>query len=239
MIYPAPSSHPLLKEGDTPPSPSICGGSDVILRSYITQDAACGVLKTTTMSQPVGRRRSLRIVESRRKILRDTIREIVSDYKRAQRRQRWRDAIWDIIQQKWAKQQRLKRMVRKMAVCLCYYCPSELYLQRLFHIRGVPERLKFPKKVLNSTIRMWCCQARVHMACILQSMYSLYGRANKHDWRCVHCRRHLMDSRDEDIFHIGINDIDSFDSEDDEEIEHVHRIDESHIPDSDSGIASD
>ena len=109
--------------------------------------------QTTTMSQPVGRRRSLRITESRRKILRDAIREIVSDYKRAQRRQRWRDAIWDIIQQKRAKQQRLKRMVRKMAeqrraqkaaelrarirdsqeerrcvVCLCYYCPSELHL---------------------------------------------------------------------------------------------------------------
>ena len=216
------------------------------------------------MSRPAVRRRSLRIIESRRKILRDAIRDIVADYKRAQRRQRWRDAIWDIIQQKRAKRDRLKRMVRKMAeqrraqkaaelrarirerqeerrcvVCLSYYCPSELHIQRLFHIRGVPERLKFPKKVLNSTIRMWCCQARVHMACILQSMYSLYGRANKHDWQCVHCRRYLMDSRDEDIFHIGINDIDSFDSEDDEEIEHVHRIDESHIPDSDSGIASD
>ena len=213
----------------------------------------------------VRRRRSLRIIESRRKILRDTIREIVADYKRAQR---WRDAIWDIIQQKRAKQQRLKRMIRKMAeqrsaqkaaelcarikerqeerrcvVCLSYYYPSEMHLQRLFHIRGVPEKLKFPKKVLNSTIRTWCCQARVHMACILQSMFSLYGRANKHHWRCVHCRRHLMDSRDEDIFHIGINEIDSFDSEDNEEIEHVHRIDESfpvrshtrtyHIPDSD------
>ena len=39
-----------------------------------------------------------------------------------------------------------------------------------------------------------------------------------------------MDSRDEDIFHIGINEVDSFDSEDNKEIEHVHRIDESHIP---------
>ena len=81
------------------------------------------------------------------------------------------------------------------------------------------------------------------MACVLQSMYSLYGRANKHLWRCVHCRRHLMDSRDEDVFHIGINEVDSFDFEDNEEIEHVHRIDELppeqshtrtyHIPDSD------
>ena len=67
------------------------------------------------MSQSAGRRRSLRIIESRRKILRDAIREIVADYKRAQRRQRWRDAIWDIIQQKRAKQDRLKRMVRKIA----------------------------------------------------------------------------------------------------------------------------
>ena len=42
------------------------------------------------MSQPEGRRRSLRIIESRRKILRDAIRDIVEDYKRAQRRQRLR-----------------------------------------------------------------------------------------------------------------------------------------------------
>ena len=35
-----------------------------------------------------------------------------------------------------------------------------------------------------------------------------------------------MDSREEDVFHIGINDIDSFDSDDNEEIEHVHRIQE-------------
>ena len=98
-------------------------------------------------SQPGPRRRSLRIIESRRKVLRDAIREIVHEYKRAERRQRWRDAIWDIIQQKRAKQARLKRMVRKMAeqrrahkaaelrarirerqedrrcvVCLCYQC---------------------------------------------------------------------------------------------------------------------
>ena len=152
------------------------------------------------MSQPEGirRRRTLRIIESRRKILRDTIRDIVATYKRAQRRQRWRDNIWDIIQEKRAKQQRLKRMVRKMGeqqraqkaaelrawirerqeerrcvVCLSYSCPSEMHLQRLFHIRGVPEKLKFPRKVLNTTIHMWCCKARVHMACILQSMYLL------------------------------------------------------------------
>ena len=67
------------------------------------------------MSQPEPRRRSLRIIEARRKILRDTIREIVQEYKRAQRRQRWGDAIWDIVQQKRAKKDRLKRMVRKMA----------------------------------------------------------------------------------------------------------------------------
>ena len=67
------------------------------------------------MSQPEGRRRSLRIIESRRKILRDAIRDIVHEYKRAQSRQRWHDDIWDIIQQKRAKQDRLKRMVRKMA----------------------------------------------------------------------------------------------------------------------------
>ena len=52
-----------------------------------------------------------------------------------------------------------------------------------------------------------------------------------------------MDSRDEDVFHIGINEVDSFDFEDNEEIEHVYRIDELppeqshtrtyHIPDSD------
>ena len=36
----------------------------------------------------------------------------------------------------------------------------------------------------------------------------------------------MMDSREEEIFHIGINDVDSFDSDDNEEIEHVHRIEE-------------
>ena len=66
-------------------------------------------------SQPEPRRRSLRIIESRGKVLRDAIREILPKYKRVERRQRWRDAIWDIIQQKRAKQARLKRMVRKMA----------------------------------------------------------------------------------------------------------------------------
>ena len=203
------------------------------------------------MSQPQPRRRSLRICEARKKVLRDTIREIVQEYKRAQRRQRWRDAIWDIIQQKRSKKDRLKRMVRKMAeqrrkqkatelrarirerqedrrcvVCLSYHAPSDLHMQRMFRVHSVHEKLKFPRKVLNTTIRMWCCQARVHMACILQSMHSLYGRANKHLWRCVHCRRFLMDSREEDVFHIGINDMDSFDSDDNEEIEHVHRINE-------------
>ena len=48
-----------------------------------------------------------------------------------------------------------------------------------------------------------------------------------------------MDSRDEDVFHIGINEVDSFNLEDNMEIEHVHRIDESRIPDSDTGIGSD
>ncbi|XP_074608519.1 uncharacterized protein LOC141861550 [Acropora palmata] len=66
-------------------------------------------------SQPGTRRRSSRIIESRRKVLRDAIREIVHEYKRAERRQRWRDAIWDIIQQKRSKQARLKCMVRKIA----------------------------------------------------------------------------------------------------------------------------
>ena len=36
----------------------------------------------------------------------------------------------------------------------------------------------------------------------------------------------MVDSQEEDIFHIGINDVDSFDSDDNEEIEHVHRIEE-------------
>ena len=35
-----------------------------------------------------------------------------------------------------------------------------------------------------------------------------------------------MDSQEEDIFHIRINDVDSFDSDDNQEIEHVHRIHE-------------
>ena len=58
----------------------------------------------------------------------------------------------------------------------------------------------------------------------VQNMYSLYGRANKHLWRCVHCRRHLMDSREDDVFHIWIIEIDSFDLDDHEEIKNGHRI---------------
>ena len=34
----------------------------------------------------------------------------------------------------------------------------------------------------------------------------------------------MMDNQEEEIFHIGINDVDSSDSDDNEEIEHVHRI---------------
>ena len=71
--------------------------------------------QTIIMSSQPERRRSLRIIESRRKILLDAIRDIVHEYKHAQRRQRWRDAIWDIIQQKLAKHARFKRMVRKIA----------------------------------------------------------------------------------------------------------------------------
>ena len=120
-------------------------------------------------SQPEPRRRSLRIIESHRKVLRDAIREIVHEYKRAQRRQRWRDAIWDIIQQKRAKQARLKRMVRKMAeerqkqkaaelrarirerqedrrcvVCLCYHAPTELHLQRMYRVHAVHTKATVP-----------------------------------------------------------------------------------------------
>ena len=153
------------------------------------------------MSSQPERRRSLCIIESRRKILRDGIRDIVDEYKRAQRRQRWRDAIWDIIQQKRAKQKRAKRMVCKLAeqrraqkaailrarirerqedrrcvVCLCYHCPSELHLQHMFRIHTV--HTKFPKKVLNTTIRMWCRKARVHMACVLQSIRCMAAPTN-------------------------------------------------------------
>ena len=52
--------------------------------------------------------------------------------------------------------------------------------------------------------------------------HALYGRANKHLWRCAHCRSHLMDSWEDNIFHIGLNDIDSFYPEDKEEIEFIH-----------------
>ena len=46
----------------------------------------------------------------------------------------------------------------------------------------------------------------------------------------------MMDSQEENIFHIGINDVDSFDSDDNEEIKHVHQIHDhppiepSHVP---------
>ena len=122
------------------------------------------------MSQPEGRRRSLRIIESRRKILRDAIRDIVEDYKRAQRRQRLRAMPFGTLSnrsgpRKMAEQRRAHKAAelrarirerqeeRRCVVCLCYYCPSEMHLQRLFHIRSVPETLKFPRKVLNTTIR--------------------------------------------------------------------------------------
>ena len=36
----------------------------------------------------------------------------------------------------------------------------------------------------------------------------------------------MMDNQEEEIFHIGINDVDSSDSDDNEEIEHVHQIHE-------------
>ena len=110
-----------------------------------------------------------------------------------------------------------------VCLCLCYHAPTELHLQRMFRVHAVHAKLRFPRKVLNTTIRMWCCKAPVHMACVLQSMHSQYGRANKHLWRCVHCRHYMMDSQEEDIFHIGINDVDS---DDNQEIEHVHRIHE-------------
>ena len=67
-------------------------------------------------NQPETRRRSLRIIESRKKILRDAIRD-----------QRWRDAIWDIIQQKRAKQHCLKHMVRKIAEQRRAQKPAELH----------------------------------------------------------------------------------------------------------------
>lgn len=109
-------------------------------------------------------------------------------------------------------------------MCPNYHSPSELHMQRLFKMHAVHTFLGFPKKVLNTTVQMWCCQARAHMACVLQNMYSLYGRANKHLWRCVHCRRHFMDIRDDDVFDICLNDIDSFDLDNHEEIKNRHRI---------------
>ena len=54
------------------------------------------------------------------------MRDIIHEYKHAQRRQRWRDAIWDIIQQKRAKHARLKRMVRKIAEQRCAQKAAEL-----------------------------------------------------------------------------------------------------------------
>ena len=63
------------------------------------------------------------------------MRDIIHEYKHAQRRQRWRDAIWDIIQQKRlhacpilkrAKHARLKRMVRKVAEQRCAQKAADL-----------------------------------------------------------------------------------------------------------------
>ena len=44
---------------------------------------------------------------------------------------------------------------RRCVVCLSYHGPSELHMQRLFRVHAVHAKLNFPRKVLNTTIRMW------------------------------------------------------------------------------------
>lgn len=115
---------------------------------------------------------------------------------------------------------------RRCVICLHYNSPSEVTLQRVLRKNSMHQRLGLPKRSLDTTVLMWCCSARVHMACVLQSMYSLYGRGNKLQWRCVHCRTHMTDSLDGNVFKIGLREVDPFYSSDDEEIEHYRRFSE-------------
>ena len=182
----------------------------------------------------------------------DYMRDIRDQHRReksTKTRKRWRDLVHKVIENKRSKKQRLQRMDRVMVerrralqaavhrtrvkavqeqrrcvICLHYYSTSDLVIQRLMNEKNLHQHLGLPKRHMNTTVSMWCCRARVHIACVLQTMYSVYGRENKHFWRCVHCRRYMMDSREDDCFKISLREVDPFDSSDDEEIEHYHRI---------------
>ena len=65
---------------------------------------------------------------------------------------------------------------RRRVVCFCYHAPTELHLQRMFRVHAVHTKLKFPKRVLNTTIRMWCCTARVHIACLAKHALAIWPR---------------------------------------------------------------
>ena len=179
------------------------------------------------------------------------VRDLLRQYRRCRTKQRarqyWRDAIYQVLQDKRHRRQKFRQMTclllerhrkqqaqqvqaqirqeqdnRRCVVCLAYPTPYDLKLQQVLHqnINQLDEN--FPRRSLYSTIRMSCCKQFVHVACVLQSMYLLYGRHNKEQWRCPHCRYRLIESKDDDVIVLGHSP--PVDSDDDEEFEHTHSI---------------
>ena len=179
------------------------------------------------------------------------VRTFLHQYRQCEKKQRarqyWRDAIYQVLQDKRHLRHKFQRFTclllerhrrqqarqvqdqirrqqdeRRCVVCLSYPTPYELHLQQILHQNIDQLDSKFPRRTLYGTIRMSCCKQFVHVACVLQSMYLLYGRHNKEQWRCPHCRYLLIESRDDDVLILGHSP--PIDSDDEEEFEHTHTI---------------
>ena len=179
------------------------------------------------------------------------VRDLIHQYRQCRKKQRarqyWRDAIYQVLQDKRQRRQKFRQMTclllerhrkqqaqqvqaqirqeqdnRRCVVCLHYPTPYDLKLQQVLHQNIHQLDQRFPRRSLYGTIRMSCCKQFVHVACVLQSMYLLYGRHNKEKWRCPHCRYRLIESKDDDVIVIGHSP--PVDSDDDEEFEHTHTI---------------
>ena len=141
------------------------------------------------------------------------VRDLLHQYRQCKKKQRarqyWRDAIYQVLQDKRRLRQKFQQLTclllerhrkqraqqvqaqirqeqynRRCVVCLTYPTPYELKLQQILHQNVQQFNAKYPRRSLYTTIRMSCCKQYVHVACVLQSMYSLYGRYNKELWRC-------------------------------------------------------
>ena len=179
------------------------------------------------------------------------VRRLLHQYRQCRKKQRarqyWRDAIYQVLQDKRHLRQKFRQLTclllerhrkqqarqaqikirqqqehQRCVVCLTYPTPYELKLQQVLHQNIHKLEPQYPTRSLYSTIRMFCCKQYVHVACVLQCMYTQYGRYNKHLWRCPHCRYLMIDSKDEDVIIIGH--APPVDSDDDDDIEHAHRI---------------